>query len=120
MSTVSPILACGSMHITAGDLALIYSVLGGWLASLVLAFVNPCLICFWDVSTRSKSAHLLIWAVYVGSGLVVWVRGLGGMQSQAWSIPVFGVPILAISHLVVLLWTRRQIRLKKKRATDDT
>jgi len=119
MSTVSPMLACGSMHFTAGDLALIYSVLGGWLASLVLAFVNPCLVCFSDASTRSKSAHLMIWAVYVGSGLVVWMSGLASMQSPAWLIPIFGVPILAIAHFVALLWTRRQIRLKRQ-TTNDT
>ncbi len=102
------------MHFTAGVVVLIYSILGGWLASLVLAFVNPLVIGFLDTSTRSKSAHFAIWAVYVLSGLAVWLRGLNVMKSAAWLIPIFGVPILAISHFTVLLLTRRQIRLRKQ------
>ncbi len=106
------------MHFTAGDIALIYSILGGWLASLVLAFVNPLVIGYLDTSTRSKSAHFAIWGVYVLSGLAVWLRGLSVMRSAAWLIPILGVPVLAISHFTVLLLTRRQIRMRKKRSDD--
>ena len=119
MPTLAPMLACGSLHFSAGDIALIYTMLGGWLASLILAFVNPFMIGLMDTTTRAKTAHFVVWGVYVISGLTVWVRGLGGMQSEAWLIPVFGVPILAISHFGVLLWTRRMIRLRKQ-ATNDT
>jgi hypothetical protein len=113
MSTISPVLACSSMHFSAGDVALIYSLLGGWLASIVLALVTPFVICFLHSSTSVKVTHFAIYAVYVGSGLVVFIRGLSRLQSEAWVIPIYGVPILAVSHFIALLWIRRQIRLRK-------
>jgi len=100
-------LACGSMHFSAGDLALIYSLLGGWLVSFVLAFLNPCLICSLNISGRSQFTHFLVWAIYVGSGLALFLGGLNG-KSEAWAIPVLGVPIFAISHFIALLWIRRE------------
>ena len=106
------------MHFSAVDIALIYSVVIGWWASFALALVNPCLICFSQTSTRSRFTHWVIWAVYVGSGLTVYVPGLGRLQSATWVIPIYGVPILAVSHFVALLWARRQSRLKKLTTND--
>jgi len=114
MFSAAPILACSSMRFSAGDIILIYSIIGGWLAGLSLAFVNPFMICFMDTNGRAKAAHLMVWAAYFGSGLTVWLRGLNGMQSEMWLVPIFGTPIGAAAHFIVLLWIRRQIRLRKQ------
>ena len=106
------------MHFSAGDVALIYSLLGGWLASCVLAFLTPWMICFLRISTYSKVTHFMIYAVYVGPGLVLFVRGLGRLQSEFWVIPIYGVPVLAVSHCIALLWIRRQTRLRKETPND--
>lgn len=118
MTDFVPILACRGPVFTPGETAVIICVLLGWLASLVLALVNPCLVLFLNVSKRAKAAHLLFWAVYLGAGVAVWLRALAGMQGQAWLIPIFGVPPLAIFHLVMLFWLRRQSRLKRQTAHD--
>lgn len=107
------------MHFSAGEAAIIYYVLGGWIASIALAIVNPYLICFLDAEPRPQAAHLCVWGIYVGAGVAVLIRGLGDMQNKAWLIPVFGVPALAISHFVTLLWMHRKLRQKRRKTNGS-
>jgi hypothetical protein len=115
---ISPLLACGSMRFSAADMALVYALIAGWVASLLLAFVNPYLIGRSQISSRSKSLHWLVWSVYVVSGLVVCTRGLGGMQGAAWLIPIIAVPNLAVAQFLVLLCTPKWSRPKKQTPPD--
>jgi hypothetical protein len=103
------------MHFSNADLALIFSLLGGWLASLLLAIANPYLICILNFDKRTRLIHLVIFGVYLAGGLMVCTRW-PGFQSPIWVIPIFAVPILSISHFVFLVWKWRQIRLRKQRA----
>lgn len=118
MELFTPIFACGNIF-TPFESTVISSVFVAWLVSLVLSFVNPCLIFFLGIGTRSKFTHLVVWALYVGMGLTVCGSGLvGGLHSQLWLqlwlILVFAVPILAASHFVTLLLVKRRVRLKKQ------
>src|SRR5579859_4514354 len=118
MRAFMPFFACGNIF-TPFESAVFTSMLLAWLASLVLSIVNPCLIVFLGVGTRSKFMHLAFWAVYFGTGLTLWVSAFAGYvaytKSEAWLIPVYAVPILTISHFAILLLIRRRIRLKKQR-----
>lgn len=109
-------LACG-FHFSPGDIALFYALLGGWLSSPLWAIGSLFIIALTNMSTRATFAHGTIWALYVVSGLTVATRGLNGMQGVAWAIPIFGVPILAISHFLVLVRTRRRIKLRMQEQT---
>ena len=102
------------MNFGAGDVAIILSLLVGWASSVVLAFVNPCLVNFLSVSAGCKWAHMLLWAVYVGAPFIILGTDLA--QSAAWTIALVAVPILTISHFGALLLTRRALRLQKSTA----
>lgn len=114
MTTISPILACGSLNLDAGTAALIYFVLGGWLLSFVLAFANPLLIAFLSLRPRYKATHYAIYAVNLGSGLFLISWASKSIHSDAFWILLFGIPILAISHFIALLWILRQTRRRKQ------
>ena len=117
MITASPILACGSMHFTAGQSALIYTFIGAWLASFILAFVNPLLILFMQASTRFRWINAAIFSAYAIAALTLLGDGFGGVTDSAIVFPIYGVPACAISHFCYLLWARRKPRIEK--ATPD-
>jgi len=86
--------------------------IAAWLVGLTLAIINPIVIGLMDTSKRARSAHFAIWAVLVIFGLTVWMWDLW----DPWLIPFIGVPILALSHFVILRWARRRIGLKNRTA----
>jgi hypothetical protein len=109
-------------QLSAFDEACLVFLFFGWWASYALAFLNPYYIYCLRVGTRSKFHHMVFWAVYVGAGLALGVHGFEwGKHSEAWLIPVFGVPILAISHFAVLafLLVRARIQTRLKNANDQ-
>jgi|SRR5947209_418596 len=120
MSTIfSPILGCGSMHFSAADNVLIFSVIGGWLISAVLALVNLCLITVIGMNLRSMMAHFGFLFLYVISGFTLFDGWFGDATSWHILVPVCGIPILVISHFVQLLRTRRKLRLAHVDAVEN-
>ena len=87
------------------EVALVFLLPIGWLVSLVLIFVTPCLVYFSPMTGRHQLRDMLIWAVYVAIPFIFVAADLGG--SRAWRIMVFAVPIATISHFTSLLWRRR-------------
>jgi len=112
MSTISPVLACGSMHFSTGDLAVIYSVVGSWLIGCVLAFANLCLITVLDTATRVKIAHLVFFSFYAFCAFGLFTGWFGNLSAWYPLIPIFGVPVLVILHFSFLLWLRKRLRRK--------
>jgi len=55
MSSISPILACSSMHIGPWFVVLLFTMVGLWLVSLALAIANPFLIWVFNVNATSKA-----------------------------------------------------------------
>src|SRR6266705_1363430 len=113
MIAASPILACGSMHFTAGQSALIYTFIGAWLASFILAFVNPLLVAFMQASTRFRWINAAIFSAYAIAALTLFSSGFGGVTDSAIVFPIFGVPASTISHFCYLLWMRRRLRIER-------
>jgi hypothetical protein len=116
MITTISMLACGDMniHLSAGENALIISVISGWVISIVLAIVNLCLIIVLDSSSRFKVTNigfLLIYA-YLAFALFSVFSGrlMNIFSSSSWAIPVliFGIPVLVIGHFVYLFFVRRK------------
>jgi hypothetical protein len=115
MVILFPMLACGSMRpFSAGDLAVFYSILGAWLLSLLLVFVNPFLISRLSTSRRSKSRHTFFWVIYTVSVLAVLAQGLDNMGGMLWLIPIFVLPNLVIAHFVALLFALKRSRAGSK------
>src|SRR5437899_5225739 len=112
MTTISPVLACGSMSFGAGVDALISSVVCGWLVSCILVVVNLCLITFLRASTRFKVTNVGVFSVYGICAFALFAGWFGDVFSPAIFFPVFGIPVLVISHFAYLLWTRRRLRLQ--------
>jgi hypothetical protein len=107
MIIASPMLACSSMHLSAGFLALLYSVIGIWVISFVLALVNLCLIAALNSSARFKVVNVLVFSIYVILAFVLCTGGFGDFSGSAILFAIFGIPVLVIAHFVFLFLARR-------------
>ena len=107
----TPLLACGSFHIGPGTAALIFALVGGWFVSAGLAIVNPLLIASLRIRTGRAMVHGAVYTAYVAPGLALFTAHQG-MDGRAVGMMIIGVPVLAISHFIILLWLRRQQRFQ--------
>jgi len=110
-----PFFACRGPVLTPADTALILGMLGSWLASVFLFFVN-----LYFVFTLGKRSLVLIHGVIVFSclGLVFVLLESFGQQSFCpdsllQSLP-FGIPAMVIGHFVYLVGLRRKLREASK------
>ena len=112
MINPTPIIACGPI-LSPNDVAIVFIVIGAWLLSFILVFVNLSLINVSEAGPKFKLINVAVFFVYFVTGLIVVWGGFG--QSNILIIGVPAVPILSISHFVYLFlnW-KRQRRLKTK------
>src|SRR5688572_20368421 len=99
------------------EVALFFLLPVGWLASLVLIFVNPCLVYFSQSTGRYRLRDMLIWATYVGIPFIFLAADLAG--SRAWGVMIVAVPIAIISHFASLI-VRRRMRAARERAQGQS
>lgn len=107
-------------NFSAGDMALIYSVIGAWVISFVLAFVNLFLIAVLDASTRFKVVNVLVISVYVISAFVLFTGGFGDFSGSAILFAIFGIPVLVIAHFVFLFLARRILSWRSPTRPKDS
>lgn len=102
----TPIFACGHMEFPGWLVALACLFLASWLATIVLALVNPHLISSTPLDPGKRRLHYIFYGFYMG-----WVLLLFTMPTAA---PVMfgavGIPLCAILHYITLLSIRRKIR----------
>jgi hypothetical protein len=114
MFATSPILACGSIHLSPEAIMLIWVTFIGWLLSLVLALVNVVWSSAPDASTRFRTINGGILVAYV---LLAGALFAGWMGSAS-VIAIFGIPLMVISHSVYLFIARRHLRQKLHEANE--
>src|SRR6266446_611454 len=105
MFSFQPILACGSMHLSGAQIALILFFIVGWWVSGALALVNAMLISFLKASPKFKTVHLGLWAFYVVPGIILLLGlydkiPLNKTPSAIWIGYAIAIPFVTISHFV--------------------
>jgi hypothetical protein len=109
MSHLFPILACGNMGITSGDIALFLLLAASWLAACILSIVNLVIIV--RVSSLMQFGFFV---AYVGLALflfclpkVVTNGEWAGLIGETLTI---AIPLLVMGHFVFLLIYRRRFK----------
>jgi hypothetical protein len=115
MKSLTPILACGSMDLGPGFTVMLLSCAAIWLAGIVLGFINLFLIGSLKGSVQFTIINIGIFFIYAASAIALFA----GMFDETSLIvaPIFGVPIVSISHFVYLLCVRR--RLGKQKTVEN-
>jgi len=100
------------MDFGPGFTALLFSFAAIWLTGIVLAFVNLFLIgSIKTTATRFLEINIIIFVIYTVSGLALFCGVFN--QSETIVVPIFGVPILSISHFFYLFRVRQKLRKQK-------
>ena len=125
MNSVEPMLACGSMHLTGTQVALILFFIVAWWLSGALAIVNALLLSFLQVSPRFKTLHFAGWVIYVVPGIVLLLGlydniPLAKTPPAIWITYALAIPFVTVLHFGFLWWTRRKIRTRSMVATNET
>jgi len=115
MNAALPVLACGSMGLTDGQVTLILALLAGWLIALVLATANLVLLFVLKTSIRFKAINGGVFIFYVlSAGLMYYAAGhindLPAYFNQVGETLALTIPLLVIGHFIFLVWKWRVIR----------
>jgi len=122
---MTSMFACSSMHISDSQMALMVFFFAGWWVSGALAFINPSLIFFLKATPRFKTVNFVWWALYFLPGAVLLLLGLyekipfGRTLSNLSIFYALAIPFIAVSHFVFLLWTRRKLRARKNKRSQE-
>ena len=111
MFTIIPMLACRGPVLSNGDVALLFSLLAGWVLAAILSLVNGVFILRMP-QKGAKICHGFIFAVYIGLAFLLYNLAFSGIQSvlvqEAGVALVFAIPMAVIGHFGWLLRARRK------------
>jgi hypothetical protein len=120
MFSIVPVFACRGPVLTTGETALLLSVLGGWLAAVILSIVNGIFILLMP-KRISMLIHGSIFACYIGLAFLLFIVGSSDKIQNLWvqeacTVLAFAIPISVIAHFIYLMVFRR--RQKNEPAKD--
>lgn len=121
MTTVAPMLACGSLRFTTGDSILILSTLGLWLAAFILGGINFGLIFRSGKSKRFAFLHFCLTWVYIVPFLLLANGHLNLINSNVVIVAIYAIPGMTIAHFAYLFsgW-RKERKLREQRDASAT
>jgi hypothetical protein len=121
---LTPILACGPV-LSSRDWTIIWCILGFWLLSFVLCWVNLAFIILTKADNRFKRAHFGIFLFYFGLTVILLAFAFSETASTSnniaaviWILPLL-IPLLVIGHFIYLLIYRRWLKRNRQKSAQN-
>ncbi len=118
MSGLTPILACGNIGITTGDIVLFLLLAASWLAAFCLCPANFVFIFRASRMASFRLIHGTILIFYIGLAIFLFnLQRIITDNKKAGSIGrilMIAIPLIVIGHFIYLLiYWRRVVKSKK-------
>ena len=116
-----PILACGNVGITTGDIVLLLFVAASWIIAFCLCLANLAIIFRGSQSVSFKLIHSVILTFYIGIAIFLFnlqkIITNNDKAAPIGMVLTIAIPLIVISHFIYLLIYWRRLKHETKKDT---